>query len=73
MKKKSVDSRRNPDPICRHCEFATVLGGGDSCLCKKNGIVRPDDTCKKYKLDLLKISPALPLLPDTKDLNFDLL
>lgn len=57
---------RSPEPerICAHCRYATVLENASACVCKKKGAVRPDGHCLHYRLDLLKLRPHLPLLPD---------
>ncbi len=52
------------EQICAVCEHATVIRESDICICKLNGAVRQDDVCKKFKLDLLKLSPMPKPLPD---------
>ncbi len=60
MKRKNDDI----EMICANCEQATIIRESDMCICKLNGAVRQDDTCKKFKLDLLKIKPIPKPLPD---------
>ncbi len=48
---------------CEYCLFASPLGEGD-LLCKKRGIVRLDDLCRKYKYDPLKREPKKQLISD---------
>ena len=69
MKKKADKANNEPEKICCHCEFSTVMGDNSSCVCKFGGVVRADDTCKKYKLDLLKLKPVLPILPDSSSMK----
>ena len=53
--------------ICAYCEHATLLSGADVCVCKKNGVVRANGTCRRFRPDLLKVQPHLPLLPEESD------
>lgn len=53
--------------ICAYCEHATLLSNADACVCKKNGVVRADGTCRRFRPDLLKVQPHLPLLPEEAD------
>lgn len=60
MKRKNDDIEQ----ICANCENATVIRESDMCICKINGAVHQDDSCKKFKLDLLKLAPMPKPLPD---------
>ena len=42
---------------CRLCEHATVLSGGEHCLCTRRGVVYSYGKCRKFRADLLKFSP----------------
>lgn len=53
--------------ICAYCEYATLLSGADVCVCKKKGAVRANGTCRRFRPDLLKLQPHLPLLPEESD------
>lgn len=44
--------------ICINCEHAVVTDEEDTCVCDKKGKVDADDTCRSFKLDLLKIKPS---------------
>ncbi len=68
MKKKHEDI----DRICAHCENAVVISESDICICRNNGAVRADDTCKKFVLDLLKLAPLPRKLPDEETVFFDI-
>ena len=60
MKKRNDDIER----ICANCENAALVRESDLCICKINGAVKQDDSCKKFKIDLLKLSPIPRALPD---------
>ena len=53
------------EKICAYCEYATVIADSGVCVCKKKGAVRADGSCRRFKEDLLKVKPHLPLLPDS--------
>ena len=53
--------------ICAYCEHATLLSGADACVCKRKGVVRANGTCRRFRPDLLKVRPHLPLLPEESD------
>lgn len=55
------------DTICAYCEHATVLADSGACVCLKHGVVRTDGHCRRFRMDLLKIRPHLPLLPNLTD------
>ncbi len=52
MRKKNFE-----ESSCRLCEHATVLFGGEHCLCTKRGVVFSYGKCRKFQADLLKFSP----------------
>lgn len=60
------------DRICAHCENAVLIHESDVCICRRNGAVRADDTCKKFRLDPLKLSPLPRKLPDEETVFFDI-
>ncbi|HBR30642.1 MAG: hypothetical protein PHD46_06620 [Eubacteriales bacterium] len=53
MKKNEVFEER----YCFYCEHSTPIMDTEVCVCDINGIVKAEATCKKFKLDLLKIKP----------------
>lgn len=59
------------DRACRLCEYATPLDGGEHCLCKKRGVVFSYSCCSKFRLDLLKFSPAVR--PTTTSFDFSVI
>lgn len=41
--------------ICRYCAFAKRIPAAEEVLCEKKNVIQPEDnTCKKYKYDILK-------------------
>jgi hypothetical protein len=52
------------EQICANCENAAIIRESEICICKLNGAVRQNDSCKKFNLDLLKLSPMPKPLPD---------
>ena len=68
MKKRNDDIER----ICAYCENAVVIRESDICICKLIGAVKQQDTCKKFALDLLKLSPLPRKLPDDDTVFFDI-
>ena len=64
MRKRNEKSSENSiEKVCAYCRFASVLEDGGVCICQKHGAVRADSSCRKFKVDLLKLKPHLPLLP----------
>ena len=63
FKRKEKDTEDRPQ-ICRFCEKATLLDGGNQALCKHRGIVSPEYKCRKFSYDPLKRVPkAMPHIP----------
>lgn len=67
-----TETNQEIDAICANCEFAVIIRESDVCVCKHNGVVAQIDTCKKFSLDLLKLSPLPRKLPDEETMFFDL-
>ena len=64
-KKDELDIRE----ICAFCENASCLWHDEGMLCHIRGIVSPDDTCKKFRYDLLKRKPGKKMpLPSAEPL-----
>lgn len=68
MRAGSEKKTETLEKICAYCEHATLLGDSGACVCKKRGVVRADGSCRRFRQDLLKVKPLLPLLPDGEDL-----
>jgi len=47
------------ESICINCVNAMPLDGNDACICSIAGAVRADGSCKKFRLDLLKVQPNM--------------
>lgn len=48
---------------CDLCENAQCIEEGTLCICKIRGIVSPDDMCRKFVFDPLKLKVSVPKLP----------
>lgn len=59
MKQKLIDGK-SYSRVCENCLNGRLSADSDKVLCNKNGIMRPDSTCKKYKYDPLKRRPKRP-------------
>lgn len=44
-------------PACKYCEFAVISSFDEDIICRKQGVTRPDDRCRKYKYDPFKRVP----------------
>ncbi len=55
MKKQHIEY--DEEAICINCVNSKPLEGGDVCICRLCGAVKADGTCKKFRMDLLKIEP----------------
>lgn len=56
---------REEENICANCESAVVINESEVCVCSRNGVVDAHDSCRKFKLDLLKLRPRPKRLPET--------
>ena len=54
------------DEICAYCEHSVVINESSVCVCKHKGVVRADDRCRRFALDLLKLQPR-PKMPFKND------
>ena len=69
MKNRLSDENR----ICRYCGNATQIKETDVCVCSLIGAVSSTDTCRKFKLDPLKLDPRPKKLPqDGETMFFDI-
>lgn len=67
MKKKNLPSAYEEYKMCAYCENASAVVGG-ACVCRINGMVQDTSWCKKYSLDLLKITPRGVVVKPIDDL-----
>ncbi|MBO5915037.1 MAG: hypothetical protein J6Q72_06790 [Clostridia bacterium] len=58
--------------ICAYCEKAIVIKESDICICSINGAVKQSSSCKKFTLDMLKLSPLPRNLPDDETVFFEI-
>jgi len=56
MKQKLLNDR-DEAPQCALCEHGHQVEGDDEVLCPRNGVMKPDGKCRKYKYDPLKRKP----------------
>ena len=58
MKKQS-----NYDACCALCEHSEDIFQGDYCICKKKGVTEPNQRCRAFCFDPLKIKVSVRKLP----------
>jgi hypothetical protein len=58
--------------ICAYCEKTIVIKESDICICSINGAVKQSSSCKKFTLDMLKLSPLPRNLPDDETVFFEI-
>lgn len=56
MKQKFTDDKKYPK-ACKNCFFGRITKDNQTVLCEKQGVVEPDNCCRKYKYDPLKRIP----------------
>jgi hypothetical protein len=54
------DKQPDMEKLCINCEHSTYIQNSDNCVCTKKGLVRADYSCRKFKPDLLKVTPPSP-------------
>lgn len=61
MKKYAGDTEKDADieKVCALCVHAVHIAETENCVCQKKGVVKTTFSCGKFKLDLLKLTPAL--------------
>lgn len=47
---------------CKHCLFSHEFDSDNEVLCSKRGVVSVNDSCRKYKYDVLKRTPRIASL-----------
>lgn len=45
-------------PACAHCKLGSITADGRMVLCPRKGVTQPFDSCRKYRYDPLKRTPA---------------
>lgn len=56
--------KRDPEAQCDLCEYAEPINEGTACICRIKGVVAPDDACRRFCFDPLKLKVSVPKLPD---------
>ncbi len=57
--------RKDLEPRCAYCAHAAVAGE-NKMACRKQGIIPPAYSCRKFSYDPLKRTPPKPLAPNFK-------
>lgn len=55
--KRNKNADFDEEAICVNCVHAQRLDGSDVCICSLKGAVKADGSCKKFRLDLMKVDP----------------
>lgn len=50
----------NIEPSCSYCQLGFITQDGKSVLCKRNGVMLPHDSCRKFQYAPLKRVPKRP-------------
>ena len=66
------DRIEDVEKICAYCENAVLIRESDICVCRFNGAIAQNSSCKKFVLDLLKLAPTPRKLPDDETVFFDI-
>lgn len=51
------------EKLCKFCERAQELAGGETMLCPRYGVVSAEHICRRFLYDPLKRCPARPVKP----------
>ena len=51
--------RREMDPSCAYCQFASTLNDRE-CMCVKRGVVPMEHHCRSFRYDPLRREPPRP-------------
>lgn len=60
--------RKDIEPRCSYCKFATAIGSG-SVACVKKGVLSEGDSCRSFDYDPFKRTPPAPAAPDFSKLK----
>ena len=62
---------QNVQPACEYCELGSPTKDGQMILCRKNGVVAPCFSCRKFTYAPLKRRPSRPqILPEYSKEDF---
>lgn len=62
--------RKKIEKCCRYCTYCTKLDEGQM-LCKKQGVVTDDYSCRKFRYDPFKRIPLKAKAPDFEKYDED--
>ena len=72
MNSRLLNKKKYP-PKCAYCARGRISPDGNNVLCKKMGIMAPDDSCRSYIYDVLKREPYnQAILPEADPKDFEL-
>ena len=52
--------RKNIEPHCTYCAYATPLADGRRMACRKRGVVEGEFHCRAFRYDPLRRTPPTP-------------
>ena len=55
--------KKSDEAQCNLCEYAQEIECGEKCICRIRGVVLPDDVCRRFRFDPLKIKVSIPKMP----------
>lgn len=53
-------NEKDISPSCSYCAHGKTAPDGETVLCRKNGVVEKDFSCRKFSYDVLKRQPRRP-------------
>lgn len=72
MKRKLIGKEKH-EPRCGYCEHGIIADDTDDVLCKRNGVVNENDSCRHFRYDPLKRKPTkIRLKTDFDPKDFEL-
>ncbi|HIT09233.1 MAG TPA: hypothetical protein IAB55_09160 [Candidatus Merdivicinus faecavium] len=70
---KTIFFGRRIEPACSYCELGRPTRDGQMILCKKNGVVAPCFSCRRFVYAPLKRRPSrIQTLPEFSKEDFEL-
>ena len=73
MSKEERKMNEKFDRICALCEYSHKISGGEYFVCRKKGVVAPDNVCRKFTLVSKSVqlsAKALRLTRETKIVGY---
>lgn len=70
---KQDKTKSEISPKCEYCVHGRLSPDGETVLCPKKGVMRREDSCRRYQYDILKRKPRkAPELPSFSAEDFEL-